>query len=497
MKYTFEKFKLNEKILKSLKSLGYNIPSRVQREVIPKLLKGQNLVVRSKTGSGKTASFAIPLCENINVDYNNIQALIVVPTRELALQVKDEISDIGRLKKVRCSAIFGKQSIKDQIAELKQRVHIVVATPGRILDHINRGSIKLENVKYLVIDEADKMFNKGFVEQMEKILLNLPKEKIVSLFSATIDEEIKYICEKYMLDYSVINIEENESDTNQKTRQIDDKIIKANGREKYILLKELIYSENPKSVIIFCNTKEKVSKLYNKMSKEGFLIRELHADLSQERRIFVIKDFKNQKFNVLVSSDVASRGIHIDDISLVINYDVPQDKENYIHRIGRTGRKGNSGKAITIVTEKDEKYIENIETYIGYKINELKDIEKSRITHGKVLFEEYSKGILKKVSKRKKVDKNSYKSKDIKLNIESEVVKLYLNAGKKKKIRVLDIVGAFSNIKGITNDDIGVIEVQDLCSYVDILNYKGDLILKKYKEIPIKKKMVKVKRDIR
>ncbi|WP_317911396.1 DbpA RNA binding domain-containing protein, partial [Clostridioides difficile] len=151
----------------------------------------------------------------------------------------------------------------------------------------------------------------------------------------------------------------------------------------------------------------------------------------------------------------------------------------------------------TIVTEKDEKYIENIETYIGYKINELKDIEKSRITHGKILFEEYSKEILKEVSKRKKADKNSYKGKDIKLNTESEVVKLYLNAGKKKKIRVLDIVGAFSNIKGITNDDIGVIEVQDLCSYVDILNYKGDLILKKHKEIPIKKKMVKVKRDIR
>ncbi len=168
MKYTFEKFKLNEKILKSLKSLEYNIPSRVQIEVIPKLLNGQNLVVKSKTGSGKTASFAIPLCENINVEYNNIQALIVVPTRELALQVKDEISSIGRLRKVRCSAIFGKQPIKEQIAELKQRVHIVVATPGRIIDHINKGTIKLEDIKYLIIDEADKMFNKGFVEQMEK-----------------------------------------------------------------------------------------------------------------------------------------------------------------------------------------------------------------------------------------------------------------------------------------------------------------------------------------
>nr|UWI48738.1 DEAD/DEAH box helicase [Clostridioides difficile] len=497
MKYTFESFKLDKEILKSLKNLEYNAPSKVQIEVIPELLNNKNIAVKSKTGSGKTASFAIPICENIDVEYNSIQALIVVPTRELALQVKDEISNIGRLKKVRCSAIFGRQSIKEQIAELKQRVHVVVATPGRIIDHINRGTIKLEKIKYLIIDEADKMFNKGFLEQMETILTNIPKEKTVGLFSATIGEEIKYICEKYMPDYNIINVERNESNINEGLRQIDDKIIKLKERNKYVVLKELIYSENPRSVIIFCNTKEKVSKLYNKMSKEGFLVRELHADLSQEKRMFVIKDFKNIKFNVLVSSDVASRGIHIDDISLVINYDVPQDKENYIHRIGRTGRKGNSGKAITIIDEKDEKYIENIETYVGYKINELTNIEQNDITKGKVLFEEYSKEILKEVSKRKKIAKNSNKSRDIKSNLENEVVKLYLNAGKKKKIRVLDIVGAFSNIKGITNDDIGVIEVQDLCSYIDILNYKGDLILKRYKEIPIKKKMVKVKRDIR
>lgn len=497
MKYTFESFKLDKKILKSLKNLEYNVPSKVQMEVIPELLNNKNIAVKSKTGSGKTASFAIPICENIDVEYNNIQALIVVPTRELALQVKDEISNIGRLKKVRCSAIFGRQSIKEQIAELKQRVHVVVATPGRIIDHINRGTIKLEKIKYLIIDEADKMFNKGFLEQMETILTNIPKEKTLGLFSATIGEEIKYICEKYMPDYNIINVGENESNINEGLRQIDDKIIKSKERNKYVVLKELIYSENPKSVIIFCNTREKVSKLYNKMSKEGFLVRELHADLSQEKRIFVIKDFKNIKFNVLVSSDVASRGIHIDDISLVINYDVPQDKENYIHRIGRTGRKGNSGRAITIVDEKDEKYIENIETYVGYKINELTNIKQSSIMEGKVLFEEHSKEILKEVSKRKKMDKNSLKRKCIEPNLENEVVRLYLNAGKKKKIRVLDIVGAFSNIKGITNDDIGVIEVQDLCSYIDILNYKGDLILKKYKEIPIKKKMVKVKRDIR
>ncbi|MDI0264969.1 DEAD/DEAH box helicase [Clostridioides sp. GD02377] len=497
MKYTFEKFKLNEKILKSLKNLEYNIPSRVQIEVIPKLLNGQNIAVKSKTGSGKTASFAIPVCENIDVEYNNIQALIVVPTRELALQVKEEISGIGRLKKVRCSAIFGKQPIKEQISELKQRVHVVVATPGRIIDHINKGTIKLENIKYLVIDEADKMFNKGFVEQMEKILSSLPKEKTIGLFSATMSEEIKFICEKYMPNYGIINVGENEDKNNEKVKQIDDRIIKVNEQDKYIILKNLIYSENPKSIIIFCNTREKVSRLYNKMSKDGFLVRQLHADLSQEKRIFVIKDFKDLKFNVLVSSDVASRGIHIDDISLVVNYDVPYDKENYIHRIGRTGRKGSSGKAITIVDTWDEKYIEGIEEYIGYKIYEIPEIEKSKVISGKRLFDEYSKELLKEVLKRKKVSKSYQKGKDTKLNSEDEVVRLYLNAGKKKKIRVLDIVGAFSNLKEIANDDIGVIEVQDLCSYVDILNYKGDLISKKYKEIPIKKKMVKVKRDMR
>ncbi|MCC0781831.1 DEAD/DEAH box helicase [Clostridioides sp. ES-S-0108-01] len=493
MKYTFESFNLNDKILKSLKNLEYNIPSRVQIEVIPNLLNGQNIAVKSKTGSGKTASFAIPVCEIIDVEYNNIQALIVVPTRELALQVKDEISGIGRLKKVRCSAIFGKQPIKEQIAQLKQRVHIVVATPGRIIDHINKGTINLDNIRYLVIDEADKMFNRGFVEQMEEILSSLPKEKTIGLFSATMSEEIKYICEKYIPNYNIININEN----NEKVKQIDDRIIKVNERDKYIILKELIYSENPKSVIIFCNTREKVSRLYNRMSKDGFLVRQLHADLSQEKRIFVIKDFKDLKFNVLVSSDVASRGIHIDDISLVVNYDVPYDKENYIHRIGRTGRKGSSGKAITIVDVWDEKYIEGIEEYIGYKIYEIPTIEKSRIISGKRLFEEYSKKLLREALKRKKVSKSCQKYEDAKLNLEDEVVRLYLNAGKKKKIRVLDIVGAFSNLKEITNDDIGVIEVQDLCSYVDILNYKGDLILKKYKEIPIKKKMVKVKRDMR
>ena len=210
MNKKFEDFNLDKYIIKALYNLNYKKPSKVQEEVIPRLLKKEDVVVNSKTGSGKTASFAIPICENIDVEQNNLQALIIVPTRELALQVKEEISNIGRLKKIRCSAIFGKQPMKEQIRELKQRVHIVVATPGRIIDHIGRNTINLENIKYFIIDEADKMLNKGFVEDMEFILNKIPKNSVKGLFSATIDNEIKYICDKYLKTSNILDIKYNE-----------------------------------------------------------------------------------------------------------------------------------------------------------------------------------------------------------------------------------------------------------------------------------------------
>ena len=481
MNKKFEDFNLDKYIIKALYNLNYTIPSKVQEEVIPRLLKKEDVIVKSKTGSGKTASFGIPICENIDIENNNVQALIVVPTRELALQVKDEISNIGRLKKIRCSAIFGKQPIKEQIRELKQRVHIVVATPGRIIDHIGRNTIDLDDIKYFIIDEADKMLNKGFIEDMEFILNKIPKNSAKGLFSATIDDDIQYICDKYLKVYNILDIKYNELFDK---KQIIENKIKSSENDKYKNLKSIIYMENPTSLIIFCNTKDKVKKLYENMKKDGFLVEELHGDMSQDKRIFVIKDFKNNKFNILISTDVAARGIHIDDISLVINYDVPRDKENYIHRIGRTGRKDSYGKAITIFTDKDDKYINEIEAYLGYEIKVLEELKIDDIAKGKIKFEKKSKEVLK-----------NRKNKIIEKNIHSEVTKIYINAGKKKKIRVIDIVGAFSNLPGINNEDIGVVEVQDLCSYVDILNYKGEELVKKYKEISIKKKMAKLRKD--
>ena len=476
----FEEFNLDKNIIKSLKNMKYEIPSKVQSKVIPQLLNNKDIIVKSKTGSGKTASFAIPLCEKVDINNNSVQGLIIAPTRELALQIKEEVQNIGRIKKVRCSAIFGKQPLKEQVAELKQRVHIVVATPGRIIDHIGRGTIDLSNVKFFIIDEADKMLNKGFVNDMESIMTKLPQNTCKGMFSATIDDNINSVCEKYMKD--IIRIEIKDEDKHIK-KQISEFFIKSEEENKYDLLKSIIYKECPHSVIVFANTRDKVDEIYKSMKKDKFTVGVIHGDMSQDKRLFIIKDFKENKFNILVSSDITSRGIHVDDVSLVINYEVPRDKENYVHRIGRTGRVDKLGKAITIVSTKEEKYLREIEEYTKNQIEEINEIDEREVSEGKNKFKILQENLLK--NRKSNINKKE----------NQEVTKIYLNVGKKKKIRVIDIVGAFSNIEGINNEDIGVIEVKDTCSYVDILNYKGENFLKNNKTIIIKKKQVKVKKD--
>ena len=480
MNNKFEKFNLDKNIIKALNNLRYEEPSKVQEEVIPRLLSEKDVIVKSKTGSGKTASFAIPLVQKVDIDNNSVQGLIIAPTRELALQIKEEIQNIGRIKKVRCSAIFGKQPLKDQIAELKQRVHIVVATPGRIIDHIGRGIIDLSNIKYFIIDEADKMLHKGFVDDMESILSKLPQKSCKGMFSATIDDNINIVCDKYMKNPEMIDIK---IDDIQVKKQISEYFIKVENESRYDTLKDIIYSECPNSTIVFANTRDKVDEIYKNMKKDKFLVGAIHGEMSQDKRLFIIKDFKDYKFNILVSSDITSRGIHIDDVSLVINYEVPRDKENYVHRIGRTGRVDKLGKAITLVSSNEEKYLTDIKEYTGNEIEEINNIDKNKVNNGKEELNKLQKNILKNKKDNKKEKSNE------------EITRIYLNAGKKKKIRVIDIVGALSNIEGIENEDIGVIEVKDICSYVDILNYKGSKFLENNKEITIKKKLVKVKKD--
>lgn len=473
---SFRNLKLDKKIITALDNLGYDTPSDVQREAIPFLLDSKDVIVKSKTGSGKTAAFSIPACESISVEESNVQVLILVPTRELAIQVKEEIGNIGRLKKVRVCAIFGKMPYNDQIRELKQRVHIVVGTPGRVIDHIQRGTLDLSSLKLMIIDEGDKMLNMGFISQIEEIFAAVKKDRVTALFSATIPDEIKKLGDKYMNNPSIIEVKSklvNEG-------KINESIIKLEKKDKLKTLWNVLYTKNPESAIVFCNTKDEVKAITTLLKKEGVVTCEIHGDLKQTERMDVMKQFKNKEFKVMVATDLAARGIHIDHIELVVNYEVPMEQDSYVHRIGRTGRAGKEGDAITFVAPFEEKFMKAIEDYIerSLEVVDAPSDDVAKVCKSK--FKEAQRKMLAERSTKKTTE------------VHKDVTKLHLSGGKKKKIRPLDIVGAVSNLKGITGDDVGIIDVQDGFSYVDILNGKGNVILKNNREITIKGKKIKV-----
>ena len=471
----FEDMGLREEILKALKNLGFEAPSEVQKEVIPEIINKKDVVVKSQTGSGKTASFGIPLCELINEEENVVKALVLVPTRELAMQVKEDISNIGRLKKIRCAAIFGKQPFNEQVRELKQRVHIVSGTPGRVIDHIERGNLDTSKIEYVIIDEADKMLNMGFIDQISDILNKLPKNKNTSLFSATIPSEIEGLYSKYMREPKVLNIKSKVFNRDK----ISEKFIISNREDKFKTLLKLLYAYTDDSAIVFCNTKDSVKKLSSSLKKEKIKVDELHGDMDQKLRLKVMDSFKDKEFKVLVATDIAARGIHINHITNVFNYEVPMEKESYVHRIGRSGRSEKNGLAITLTTLGEKRFLDDIEEYIGYKIEEISIPPYEEVISGrKNFFESQKDDYGNSVSKKK--------------SVHNEVTKIYISAGKKKKIRNVDILGAFSNLEGLTGEDIGIIDVQDGFSFVDILNGKGNALLNKYKEIKVKGKIAKI-----
>ena len=472
---TFKNMGLSEEILKALNNLGFNNPSEVQKEAIPNMLNKEDIIVKSQTGSGKTASFGIPLCEMAIVEETKVQGLILVPTRELAIQVKDDISNIGRLKKVRCAAVFGKQPFNEQIRELKQRVHIVAGTPGRINDHINRGNLNLEHIKYVVIDEADKMLNMGFIDQIGEILDRLPKERNTALFSATLPEEIENLCSKYMKNPKSLTVQSKVFNR----EKIKESYINIDSNNKDEELCRCLYAHAPEAAIVFCNTKDKVKSLYNELKRDGIRVEQLHGDMEQKDRLNTMERFKNKELKILVATDIAARGIHVDHITHVFNYEIPMERESYVHRIGRTGRAGKEGFAISFVSNYENKFLEGIEEYIGYKIPMGNLPSQEKVIEGRKVFRESQKELSKNIGNNKK-------------SIHKDVTKLHLTAGKKKKIRPIDIVGCLSNLKELTGEDIGIIDVQDICSFVDILNGKGNEIIKKYKEVSIKGKKVKI-----
>ncbi|MBP1682426.1 MAG: box helicase domain protein [Proteobacteria bacterium] len=466
----------SKEIKKALKDLGYETLTKVQEEVIPLVLAQKDIIVRSQTGSGKTAAFAIPVCEKLEIEQKNPQVLVLTPTRELAVQLKQDISNIGRFRGVRCAAVFGRQSMEIQRRELRQRVHVIVGTPGRALDHIERKNMNLGEVQYLIIDEADKMLDMGFIEQVKAIINVLPTNRLTMLFSATMPDKIQEICQQYMNKPIKIEVD-SETSSLENIRQV---YYEVEEDEKFNLITKIIYTERPDSCILFCNTRDKVETVFKKMQHKGYSCGTLHGGMEQRDRLSAIHDFKRGEFQFLIATDVAARGIHIDDISLVVNYDMPLDNESYVHRIGRTGRAGKVGVAITLATKNEYRILHEIEEYVHYKIPKKETPTVEEVAEGELIFNRRD-GIEPVL----KIDKNE------KLN--RQITRIRINAGKKTKMRPGDILGAITAIPGIRGDDIGIIDVQDTCSYVEILGDKGDLVMEALWATRIKGKIHKIK----
>ena len=477
-KGNFNEYQLSGDLLKAIRLLNFTSPTKVQEQVIPVVLEQKDIIVKAQTGSGKTAAFAIPICQLLDWEENKPQALVITPTRELAIQVKEDMFNIGRFKRLKVSVIYGKSPFYYQEKELKQKTHIVVGTPGRLIDHIERGTLDTSNIKYLVIDEADKMLDMGFIEQIETIITSLSQERITILLSATMPLDINNLCNKYMKNPIRVEIEEQNSAIDriyQERYQVDQV-------DKIKLLRDLIIVENPDSCMIFCNTKQKVDEVYGELVKLYNTCEKIHGGMEQQDRLRVMNDFKQGYFRYLVATDVAARGIDIEDISLVINYDIPQDRENYVHRIGRTGRVNKTGKAITFVGQNEDKFLNDIHQFIGKVILLKASPKKQRVDNARQNF-------IEKINKIPEIKETKG------AQLRSEIMKLHVNAGKKTKMRAADIVGTLCSIKGITATDIGIINIMDVSTFVEILNSKGELVFQELQKTPIKGRLRKVSKE--
>jgi len=471
---SFKEYGFDERILKALEALEYENPLEVQHETMDKIMDKKDLIVKSQTGSGKTAAFAIPLCEQIDEEKDAIQVLVLAPTRELVVQVKEDINSIGRFKGIRTLAIYGKESIIEQRNELKKMPHVVVATPGRMMDHIIRRNVKLKDLKFLVVDEADEMFLMGFLEQLESIIAKIPKEVVTLLFSATISEKVEYVTKKYMNEPEFIDVESRVS-TLQKISQL---YYAVDGLSKVDFMKKMLRQEMPRKAIIFCNTRDQVDKLFDILKKWEPLTCSIHGGMEQDVRLDKIQSFKGGEYKVMIATDIAARGIHINKLTHIINYSVPFEHEQYVHRIGRTGRVGKTGIAITIVMPSEMQRFEELQEFLGYDIP-------------------CKGGMVPKTQSRKKAQAevtNKRQRYKVEGNRRNKVI-LEIDAGfMNAKIKSGLLLSALRSIPDVDNNDIGKIVVKDKSARFEVFDGKEAVVIKALKNKKIKGNTYKTKK---
>ena len=419
----FNDFNISDDIKKAIGEMGFKKATPIQRLAIPEALKGIDLTAQAQTGSGKTIAFAVPILEKVFIPDRSPQAIVLCPTRELCMQVADEISKVGsKIKKLKVLAVYGGQPIGKQTRVLKKGVHVVVGTPGRVIDHIEKGNLDLIGIETVVLDEADEMLEMGFREDIERILESTPRQRQTLLFSATIPKEIREIAGKYQKDPKFIRI----ANKKQNLPKITQYSFKCNIEDKFESLTRLIDAYDVKLMLIFCNTKKSVDFVKKHLKKQDFSVDALHGDMTQKARDKVMNKFRNGNIDILVATDVAARGLDIDGVDVIINYDVPQNADDYTHRIGRTARAGKTGFAFTLVS-KDE-----IPRFNNIKKSNRGIVEKKVPTLGEI--EDIKNNLILKKVKNSRENLDEY-IKIIKKNEDNEFGSLELAAGLLKMIR--------------------------------------------------------------
>lgn len=354
---TFYEFGLDHQVVRAVTEMGFSEATPIQTATIPTALEGKDIIGQAQTGTGKTGAFGVPLINRIKTEEDHVQALILAPTRELANQVAESLIAFGKYKGVRTVVVYGGQDMRKQIRDLKRKPHVIVATPGRLMDHMRRKTIRLQEVETVVLDEADEMLNMGFIEDIETILKEVPTERQTLLFSATMPKRIEKLAQTFMKEPKLIAVKAKEVTM----ENIEQQYIELAERDKFDALCRLIDIHTPELAIVFGRTKRRVDELAEALAKRGYRAEGIHGDLNQAKRDSVLRKFKNGLIDVLVATDVAARGLDISGVTHVYNFDLPQDPESYVHRIGRTGRAGKSGVAVTFATPREKDHVKAIE----------------------------------------------------------------------------------------------------------------------------------------
>ena len=520
----FEEMGLSEEIQKAVRYMGFEEASPIQAKAIPAMISGIDLIGQAQTGTGKTAAFGIPLLEKVDPKLKKLQAIVLCPTRELAIQVADEIRNLSRyMHGIKVLPIYGGQDIVKQIRSLKSGTQIVIGTPGRVMDHMRRKTMKLDFVHTVVLDEADEMLNMGFREDIEFVLSGVPEERQTVLFSATMPKPIMEITKKFQNNAKVIKVTKKELTV----PNIEQYYYDVKPKKKEEVLSRLLDIYSPRLSVVFCNTKKQVDLLVNALLGRGYFAAGLHGDMKQEQRDRVMQGFRTGKTEILVATDVAARGIDVDEVEAVFNYDLPQDDEYYVHRIGRTGRAGREGRAFSFVSGKEVYKLKEIQRYCKTKIyaqkvpslndvantkmeNILDDVERvieqedldmminaieERVNNSEFTAMDMAAAFLKICCGMTEDNKNTEENEwefGYTAAGEDGMVRLFINIGKKQRVRPGDILGAIAGESGMDGKLIGTIDMYDKYTFVEVPREYAREVLNAMKNVKIKGKTVAV-----